>query len=425
MEALEGTEMATALAELMGRAPLDSDDVEKVLGGVRGRIIDIDQHEMVPVHRWADVFGEVVRPISDLFEKSFYAEGPNNLNAHVDRDETAPSPDGWQQGPSAPSAIDMNRRLEVMDYYGVDRTLVFPTAIGLTGMVLSLPSPSEVAEFTNVPELIAMAAMGADYGHNVCRAHNDWCLDVAKLSSRLRPVAVVPTSSLDFALAEIRRVIAGGVRAVLLSTAIPPGGKSPGHPDIDPLWDTLAQANVPAMLHIGAHIGFLKSPVWGVHPDLVRPPDAIEIESPVNPYALATARFSSENYLTAMIYGGAFERHPNLRVGVQEFAAHWVAPLAQSLNQWAEIFATRLKKLSLTPTEYLQRNVRVSPFGWEDAGRYLSDPALEDVYCFGSDYPHFEGGKDPIGRLASKFVDLEPVLAEKFFVTNAEVLLPE
>jgi hypothetical protein len=126
-----------------------------------------------------------------------------------------------------------------------------------------------------------------------------------------------------------------------------------------------------------------------------------------------------------MIYGGAFERHPNLRVGVQEFAAHWVAPLAQSLNQWAEIFATRLKNLSLTPTEYLQRNVRVSPFGWEDAGRYMSDPALVDVYCFGSDYPHFEGGNDPIGRLASKFVDLEPELAEKFFVTNAELLLPE
>jgi hypothetical protein len=61
--------MATALAELMGQAPLDSDDVEKVLGGVRGRIIDIDQHEMVPVHRWAEVFDELVRPLSELFEK--------------------------------------------------------------------------------------------------------------------------------------------------------------------------------------------------------------------------------------------------------------------------------------------------------------------------------------------------------------------
>lgn len=145
----------------------------------------------------------------------------------------------------------------------------------------------------------------------------------------------------------------------------------------------LAQANVPAMLHIGAHIGFLKSPVWGVHPDLVRPRDAIEIENSANPVALATVRFSSENYLAAMIYGGDF--------------------------------AARLKKnLSLTPTEYLQRNVRVSPFSWEDAGRYMSDPALVDVYCFGSDYPHFEGGRDPLGRLASNFADLDPELAEKF-----------
>jgi predicted TIM-barrel fold metal-dependent hydrolase len=53
--------------------------------------------------------------------------------------------------------------------------------------------------------------------------------------------------------------------------------------------------------------------------------------------------------------------------------------------------------LELSPSEFMQRQVRVSLFPYEDAG-WLIDQAGSDMFMFASDYPHPEGGRDPIGR---------------------------
>ena len=49
---------------------------------------------------------------------------------------------------------------------------------------------------------------------------------------------------------------------------------------------------------------------------------------------------------------------------------------------------------------------------------------LEDVYCFATDYPHPEGGKDPLASHLSRFGGVSDSFQEKFFVKNAELLLP-
>jgi hypothetical protein len=54
---------------------------------------------------------------------------------------------------------------------------------------------------------------------------------------------------------------------------------------------------------------------------------------------------------------------------------------------------------------------------------YLSGD-LSEVFAFSTDFPHVEGGRDPVRRLAA---DLEPLgadAAERFFVTNGSRLLP-
>jgi hypothetical protein len=58
-----------------------------------------------------------------------------------------------------------------------------------------------------------------------------------------------------------------------------------------------------------------------------------------------------------------FERHPTLRFGAIELGSHWLGPLADNLDMWIErVFARRTKDiLSLKPSEYLARNVRVTP----------------------------------------------------------------
>jgi Amidohydrolase len=97
-------------------------------------------------------------------------------------------------------------------------------------------------------------------GARMLRAHNDWCIRVASLSPRLRPVAAILAPTLRELLAEDERVIAGGVRGINLPTGSSTEGKPPCHPESDPLWRLMADNNIPLLLHIGGEKPFLREP---------------------------------------------------------------------------------------------------------------------------------------------------------------------
>ena len=52
----------------------------------------------------------------------------------------------------------------------------------------------------------------------------------------------------------------------------------------------------------------------------------------------------------------------------------------------------------MKPSDYLRRQVRVTPFPGEDVAELVKISSPE-LYLFSSDYPHPEGTKDPIGHL--------------------------
>jgi hypothetical protein len=51
-------------------------------------------------------------------------------------------------------------------------------------------------------------------------------------------------------------------------------------------------------------------------------------------------------------------------------------------------------------------------------------PNLEDVYCFSTDFPHPEGGTNPLGVMSKSIERLGAATLEKFLVTNSELLMP-
>jgi hypothetical protein len=67
----------------------------------------------------------------------------------------------------------------------------------------------------------------------------------------------------------------------------------------------------------------------------------------------------------------------------------------------------------------------VTPFVTEDVGlmldRHLS---LRSCYCFNTDFPHVEGGRNPLRRMGASVSHLPGDVLERFFVTNAQLLLP-
>lgn len=95
---------------------------------------DVDSHEMVPGHLMGDIWGEPGRMLGDLFEVADRLQpDPSDTNMHqpnVKGDNMSVDPETiWRvKGPPAPSAIDLMRRVEVLDAIGIDRQLVFPTS---------------------------------------------------------------------------------------------------------------------------------------------------------------------------------------------------------------------------------------------------------------------------------------------------------
>lgn len=109
---------------------------------------------------------------------------------------------------------------------------------------------------------------------------------------------------------------------------------------------------------------------------------------------------SPQNFLTAMIYDQVFQRFPELKCGVIELGATWVPGFLRILDQGHMAFRKAeplLQSLEMPPSECFRRHVRVSLFPYEDIG-WLIEQAGAEIFMFASDYPHPEGGRDPVGR---------------------------
>jgi predicted TIM-barrel fold metal-dependent hydrolase len=188
----------------------------------------------------------------------------------------------------------------------------------------------------------------------------------------------------------------------------------------------LAEAEVPVVLHVGSagiagRTGF-PDPRWA-------PPEPgprrLGGSDRSIPFLEATFPLGAQLYVTALLLGGVLDRWPTLRVALLEQTAGWVGPWIERLDwiTWHFGLTSRVK-LTLKPSEYLVRQVRVAPMWIEPLGAYIARDGLQDVYAFGSDFPHPEGGGEPVERFLDSLGPLGDVAIEKFFVSNGAALLP-
>ena len=78
--------------------------------------------------------------------------------------------------------------------------------------------------------------------------------------------------------------------------------------------------------------------------------------------------------------------------------------------------------LKLLPSEYVLRQIKVTPFAGEDIGWILTSGA-EDLLMFASDSPHHEGTDDPIGRFEKTMDGLSEEIRNKFYSDNFKSFL--
>jgi len=271
--------------------------------------------------------------------------------------------------------------------------------------------------FTNKPLLAAESGDDVDFAYGLARAHNRAMADFGSVDSRLLSSGYVPLR--DFARAETtaRDAIEMGCKALLIPSACP-RGHAPSHVALDPLWARAQEAGIPIVFHVGGGGRLLD-------------PDYFENGLPPVPdFHGGAENFRSIDYmaipyppmqtLATMILDGVFDRFPTLRCGVIEQGASWVPGWMRRLDSAQDAFAKneeRLRKLSLKPSEFVRRQIRVTPYPAEDVG-WIIEQAGEEVCLFSSDYPHVEGGRNPIRRFEASMSELPERSKQRFYCDN-------
>jgi predicted TIM-barrel fold metal-dependent hydrolase len=124
--------------------------------------------------------------------------------------------------------------------------------------------------------------------------------------------------------------------------------------------------------------------------------------------------------LNALVYGGVFERHPTLTLLISEFGIEWLPFTVRNMDGRAAGAAAFLGEydLPLTPSEYVNRNVRISPLpaAHQSPVDLLRD--MPNVAVFSSDYPHYEGAASPVEYYRDELAPLGESVTEWFMGSN-------
>lgn len=399
-------------------------------------IMDVDGHEFSPSHLWGEVFGGVAYKVAEIAEPMLRTRQSNDqYNPSVTGDITEITPETvWNvRGVKAPGAFDFSRRIDVLKTMGIQRQLVFPSYGIFTILLLeegiAPPGSSRAISLGLEDSGISSQELGA-IGEQATDEYNDWAMRMTSLDpDRLRMVAYIkPSRTVGEMVDQARRLIDGGIRAVQLTYGRPPAGLSPADPAMDPFWGILAENNIVCTIHVGGDPGYLSSVAWKNAPAFALGKSE-SYELGLEPYSFSTLHHSTLNFLTCLVMGGVFERHPMLRFGAFELGMSWLGPFAESLDMWATgPFKRRLAPfLSMLPSEYIARNVRVTPYNDVESVdvHFARYPNLVSCYCYSSDYPHMEGGWDSKRKNFERVSPLGQDIVNKFFVENAEWVLPK
>ena len=218
-------------------------------------------------------------------------------------------------------------------------------------------------------------------------AYNDWARDFNAASpERLCVLANLPSHAVDAAVAELKRVAMAGHRGVIFSVF------EAGVPVHDPAWDALwaaaAEAGMPVSFHIG---GGTKSI------DLVRGSWRYGAFTAVAPMQL-------DEPLAGMLFSGALERHPGLRLVLAESGLGWLPYLLERMDMEHRVHGPKATDYCLRgePSAIFRRQV-FATFEDDPVGVAMIPRIGADNVMWASDYPHqdstFPHSRKAIGEM--------------------------
>jgi len=288
-------------------------------------------------------------------------------------------------------------RSRAIDLIGVQSQLIFNT-------------------FTN--GLLANAEQGDPaYAAAMSRAHNRAMIEFCSVDQRMLPVTYVPLADFSDAAVITGEAVEAGAAALMIASACP-ANHSPSHIALDPVWAAAQDAGVPIVFHVGGG-GSLLSPRYF---DNGLPP--------VPDFHGGAENFRSIDYmaipyppmqtLSTLLFDGVLDRFPRLKFGVIEQGASWLPGWMRNLDAAWTAFRKneeRLQALRASPSDIVRQQIRVTPYPHEDAGWIIAQSGPETC-LFSSDFPHVEGGRNPLARFDASLGSIDDAGRRGFFFDN-------
>jgi predicted TIM-barrel fold metal-dependent hydrolase len=326
-------------------------------------VVSADSHVMEPPTLWTerleqrfqDRAPKVIKNESGTF--SFVAPGivpfpvaagfgvgknGEELKEHLTKGYEAARPSGW----------DPAERLKDQDIDGVSAEVLYTT--------------------------LGMPLFGLDDAElqRICFAvFNDWLADYASYSpKRLYPVALISLEDIDAGVKELERCAKLGFRGAMIWGA-PPEDRPYSKPIYDPFWAVAQETGIPISLHVITQKKQREIKFEGARSSGPPPLDPI---------------FEIQQSLRSLIYGGALERFPNLKIVSAENDAGWIGHFMHRLDHLHEKFlstTSRGRALKMKPGDYLRRQLWAT-FQDDPLAPITANYFGEDRFMWASDFPH-------------------------------------
>ena len=307
----------------------------------------------------------------------------------------------WHVEDAHVGAYDPKVRLEVMDSFGIDAQVIFPSTIGLGGQDLG-----KIADL------------------DLCRAsieiYNDRQAHIQEDSgNRLLPMPLMPAWDIDLCVSEAKRVAAMGARGVNMTS----DPDDLGSPDLantawDPFWATCAELQLPVHYHIGASVTAMT--FFGKYPW------PSQTEGTKLAIGGSLLFIGNARVVVNLILSGVFDRHPDLKCVSVESGVGWIPFILETLDyEMAENAPDDLAKLKKPPSEYFRSNMYAT-FWFENNRNKLPDlvdAVGEDSILFETDFPHPTClYPDPLESVEGKMATLSPEASAKILGENGRKL---
>jgi predicted TIM-barrel fold metal-dependent hydrolase len=295
----------------------------------------------------------------------------------------------WAEGKShgLAGAWDSDRRNEVIDGDGVAAEILFVD--GLTEQ----NSPPFGGDLGMSPQGATPELQWAG-----ARSHNRWMSEFVALRPERRfGLAQVPALwDVEESVREIEWAKENGLGGIMIPSMW--FDRAPyHHPKYDPMWAACQDLGMVIHFHSGpaAMQDYYGAAIFGAAAAGDEP--AVEMPGALGIYVTEVAWWLVRP-LVFMIWGGVFERHPQLKAVATEGSSIWAPELLALMDHRYDDhhFSAKLgtgykKQLSMKPSDYFRRNIRIGSSCMSRREAEMRHEIGLHNLMWGTDYPHPEG----------------------------------